>query len=170
MPTMTKPTPQALRMSFAIALPPLHRAYRAAADKAVAHVGLSQALAWPVVFLGRLGGDVRPGVLAEALGIEAPSLARSLDQLVDSGLAERREDPNDRRAKILNLTPAGHAARDQIEAALHEMRDRVFDGVSEKDLATCLRVFAQLGKRVDCTLPVVPGLQEGDDAASSTQA
>ncbi|RRS03320.1 MarR family transcriptional regulator [Aquabacterium soli] len=155
-------------MSFAIALPPLHRAYRAAADKAVAHVGLSQALAWPMVFLGRLGGDVRPGVLADALGIEAPSIARSVEQLLESGLAERRDDPQDRRAKILNLTPAGHAARDQIEAALDQMRDSVFDGISDKDLATCLRVFATIGQRVGCAMPVVPGLQGDDEIPSST--
>lgn len=167
---MNKPTSQALRMSFAIALPPLHRAYRAAADRAVAHVGLSQALAWPMVFLGRLGGDVRPGVLADALGIEAPSLARSVEQLIEQGLAERHDDPQDRRAKILNLTPAGHAARDQIEAALDQMRDSVFEGISDKDLATCLRVFAKLGQRVGSAIPVVPGLQGDDEHPSSTGA
>jgi MarR family transcriptional regulator, transcriptional regulator for hemolysin len=166
---MNKPTPQALRMSFAIALPPLHRAYRAAADRAVAHVGLSQALAWPMVFLGRLGGDVRPGVLADALGIEAPSLARSVEQLIENGLAERRDDPQDRRAKILNLTASGHAARDQIEAALDQMRDSVFEGISDKDLATCLRVFSTIGQRVGCAMPVVPGLQADDSQTPSPQ-
>lgn len=155
-----------LRMRFAIALPPLQRAYRAAADKAVAHVGLSHALAWPIVFLGRLGESVRQGALAEAIGIEAPSLTRSLDQLVEAGLAERHEDPQDRRARILRLTPAGQAARNQIEAALKDLRATTFDGISAQDLDTCLRVFGILAQRVGCTLPEVPRMPEDDTLAS----
>ena len=85
----------------------LSRAYRGAADKALADYGLSQATAWPVILAGRLGDGVRQGALAEALGVEGPSLVRVLDQLVAAGLMERREDPHDRRAKTLHLTEAG---------------------------------------------------------------
>lgn len=46
----------------------LSRAYRGAADKALADYGLSQATAWPVILAGRLGDGVRQGALAEALG------------------------------------------------------------------------------------------------------
>jgi MarR family transcriptional regulator for hemolysin len=87
-------------------------------------------------------------VLAEALGIEGPSLVRSLDQLVEAGYVERREDPADRRAKTLHLTPAGEAACEPIEAALSLMRAGLFEGVSDEDLAACLRVFAVLEERL----------------------
>ena len=50
----------------------LSRAYRGAADKALADYGLSQATAWPVILAGRLGDGVRQGALAEALGVEGP--------------------------------------------------------------------------------------------------
>jgi len=163
---MARTTLPTLRMRFAVALPPLQRAYRAAADKAVAHVGLSQAQAWPIVFMGRLGDAVRQGTLAEAIGIEAPSLARSLDQLVEAGLAERHDDPQDRRARILSLTPAGQAARDKIEAALKELRTATLEGVSAQDLETCLRVFGVLSQRLGCALPEVPHLPEDDAPAS----
>lgn len=144
-------------MSFGMTLPPMTRAYRAAVDKAVAHIGLSQALGGPLLMLGRLGGGtMRQGMLADALGIEAPSLARTLDQLVDAGLAERREDPADRRAKTLHLTETGNAARDKIEAVLNEMRTGLFDGISDRDLSVCLRVFATLSERLGSTIPVVP--------------
>jgi MarR family transcriptional regulator for hemolysin len=145
-------------MKFGMALPKLQRTYRAAADKVVAPVGVSQALAFPLAMLGRLAGagDVRQSTLADALGIEAPSLARSLDQLVDAGLAERRDDPADRRAKTLHLTAAGNAARDQIEARLHDMRAALFDGISDDDIHACLRVFAQLGQRLGSAMPEMP--------------
>lgn len=135
-------------MSVTSLLATLQRGYRSAADKAVAHVGLSQAMAWPLVMIGRLGDGVRAGTLAETLAIEGASLVRPLDQLADAGLIERREDAADRRAKGLFMTAAGLAARDQIEHALHELRAELFGGVSDEDLAACLRVFGSLETRV----------------------
>jgi MarR family transcriptional regulator for hemolysin len=122
----------------------IHRAYRAAADKALADYGLSQATAWPVISAGRLGDGVRQGVLAEAMGVEGPSLVRVLDQLVAQGLIERREDAVDRRAKTLHLTAAGHALRERVEAMLVELRRRLFADVDEADLEACIRVFDSL--------------------------
>ena len=122
----------------------LSRAYRGAADKALADYGLSQATAWPVILAGRLGDGVRQGALAEALGVEGPSLVRVLDQLVAAGLMERREDIHDRRAKTLHLTDAGHALRAQVEDVLVELRRRLFNGVDEADLEACMRVFGAL--------------------------
>ena len=164
----TQSTPQLTReqslMRLGTSLATLQRGYRAAADKAVAHVGVSQTLAYPIVMLGRMNGDVRQGVLAEALGIEGPSLVRSVDQLVEAGLVERREDPADRRAKTLHLTEAGKAVCEPIEAALTLMRVSLFEGVSDADVAACLRVFAvleeRMGVRTVQSLPPPPS-QEG---------
>ncbi len=127
------------------------RAYKSMADKVASEYSLSQATALPVLILGRLGQDgVRPGVLAEALGLEASSLVRVIDLLIDSGLIERREDPQDRRAKILKLTEDGTARAAQMEAALLPFRRGVFDGLDPADIAACLRVLrhveAQTGK------------------------
>ena len=149
---MTKPTAavarQQNRMAFGATLQVMSRAYKAAADKAVGHIGLSQAMAWPLVMIGRLGSGIRPGALADVLAIESASLVRQLDQLAEAGLVERREDAVDRRAKTLHLTAAGGRARARIEASLDAMRDEMFAGVSDADLAACLRVFAALDERL----------------------
>ena len=126
----------------------LQRGYRAAADRAVAHVGLSQAMAWPLVMVSRKGDGIRAGTLADLLAIEAASLVRPLEQLADAGLIERREEASDRRAKGLYLTPAGQEACTKIEKALHELRAELFDGVADEDLAACLRVLSGLEARV----------------------
>ena len=141
-------TRQQTRMVFGASLAVVSRGYQAAADKAVVHMGLSQAMAWPLVMIGRLGNGIRPGVLADVLAIEGASLVRQLDQLVEAGLVERREDTVDRRAKTLHLTPAGMRARAKIEASLVAMRDLMFSDVSDADLAACLRVFAALDERL----------------------
>jgi MarR family transcriptional regulator for hemolysin len=143
-------------MKFGVGLATLQRAYRAAADKAVAHVGISHALAWPLISIGRLGGGVRPGAVAESLGIESASVVRSIEQLVQAGLAERHDDPADGRAKTLHLTEAGHEAWEQIEASLDALRSEVFAGVPDADIAACLRVFDTLGLRLGCAVPELP--------------
>jgi MarR family transcriptional regulator for hemolysin len=156
---MSTPPPsnrRALLTKFGVGLSKLQRAYRAAADRAVAHVGLSHALAWPLMSIGRLGDGVRPGVVADSLGIESASVVRSIEQLVEAGLAERQADPADGRAKTLHLTDAGHAAWEQIEDALDGLRAELFAGVPDADLAACLRVFDQLGRSLGCGLPELP--------------
>lgn len=135
-------------MALTTLLAILQRGYRAAADKAVAHVGVSQAMAWPLVMIGRMGDGVRAGALAELLNIEGASLVRPLDQLADAGLIERREEASDRRAKGLHMTTAGQEATSKIEKALHVLRADLFDGVDDDDLAACLRVLAVLESRV----------------------
>lgn len=120
------------------------RAYRSVADHALSDLDLSQATAWPIVMIGRLGEGVRQGALAEALAIEGPTLVRVLDQLVASGLMLRQEDPTDRRAKTLHLTEAGRALREKVETVLIHVRRRVFDGIDEADVGAFLRVLDAL--------------------------
>jgi MarR family transcriptional regulator for hemolysin len=98
-------------------------------------------------------------VLADMLAIEGASLVRQLDQLVEAGLVERREDTIDRRAKTLHLTPAGTRARAKIEASLDALRLDLFQGVADADLDACLRVFAALDARLGLSLrPLLQGI------------
>jgi DNA-binding MarR family transcriptional regulator len=53
--------------------------------------------------------------LGEYMDISAPAASQLVDRLVQHGLVERTEDPNDRRAKQLALTPKG---RELIETGL----------------------------------------------------
>ena len=127
------------------------RAYKSMADKVASQYSLSQATALPVLILGRLGQDgVRPGVLADALGLEPSSLVRVVDLLIENGLIERHDDPQDRRAKLLQLTQDGTTRAAQMEEALIPFRRSVFDGLAPADIDACLRVLthvqAQIGK------------------------
>ncbi|MBP0613984.1 MarR family winged helix-turn-helix transcriptional regulator [Jiella mangrovi] len=103
---------------------------------------VSEACAHPLVAVGRLGDGVRQGALAEEVGMEGPSLVRLLDQLCQSGLVERREDPADRRAKTLWLTMRGRAVMESIETDLVAFRALVLKDVPLDDIKATLRVFA----------------------------
>jgi MarR family transcriptional regulator for hemolysin len=122
----------------------LARVYRREVDRSVREHGLSDARALPVLQIARAGGGMRQGVLAEELGMEGPSLVRLLDQICAAGLVERRDDPSDRRAKTLHVTPAGLELAAVIEGLLKDLRERLTPQVSDEDLAASLRVFAAL--------------------------
>ncbi|EJL27522.1 transcriptional regulator [Caulobacter sp. AP07] len=128
--------------AFAGGLLRLARIYRREIDRALAEHGLSDARAMPVLQIARAGGGMRQGVLAEELGVEGPSLVRILDQVCAAGLVERRDDPKDRRAKTLHLTPEGQALAAVVEDAVQEVRARLLAGVGDADLAATVRTFA----------------------------
>jgi MarR family transcriptional regulator for hemolysin len=122
----------------------LTRGYRAAADRVAAQFGLSHATAWAVVVIHRAPEGARPGAVAEALEIEPSSLVRLIDQLIAAGLVLREDDPADRRAKRLRLTPAGQDIAQALEDALVLLRRRLLGEVAEADLLATLRVLDTL--------------------------
>lgn len=123
------------------------RQWRRVANAVAEMHGISDATALPLVLIGRMEGDPRQNALAEAVGIEGPSLVRLLDQLEKVGLVLRKEDPLDRRAKVLSLTPAGKKIVTKMEADLTRLRETVFADVSAADLEASMRVFTVIQNR-----------------------
>lgn len=66
-------------MELMITMTQVSRAYKAVCDRFASRFGLTQAIAWPIVAISRLGDGVRPGVIADAVGIE-PSFCRQTDR------------------------------------------------------------------------------------------
>lgn len=56
--------------------------------------------------------------LAEANGVDAPYATLIVDKLETHGLVERHPHPDDRRRKLVTLTPAGHDAITTADAIL----------------------------------------------------
>ena len=125
------------------------RRWRKLAQVALADHDISQARASALVWVHRLGGGVRQITLASYIGIEGTSLVRLLDELGAAGLLVRKDDPHDRRAKTIWLTPAGVRLAEEAEKVLAELRDRVLDGVSEADLDATIRVCQVLHRAAD---------------------
>jgi DNA-binding MarR family transcriptional regulator len=73
--------------------------------------------------------------LAEALLADPPYVTLIVDDLEEHGLVERRPHPQDRRAKIVSLTPAGHAAAAEADRIMGEppaaLRDLPADELAE---------------------------------------
>ena len=141
----------ATRMAMSQGMLQMSRAYRAAADQMLAELGLSQATAWPIIIIKRLGEGVRQKDVAEELGIEAPSLVRLLDQLEAGGLAIRKLDPEDGRSKTLYLTNAGKRIANDIDKLLLSFRRKIFNGVSKDDADAFLRVLDAIRNNAGAT-------------------
>lgn len=66
--------------------------------------------------------------ISEKFDITAAAASQLTEKLVQGGYIERAEDPNDRRAKLIQLTPKG---MDLIEAGIKE-RYRWMDEITSK--------------------------------------
>ena len=124
------------------------RLYRQGVDEALSGLGLSDALALPVVVLGRRPEGIRQNQLADELGVEGPSLVRLLDRLVGDGLVERREDPADRRAKLVTLTEEGRRHSERAAKALDAYRAALLEGAGADDIQAALRLLRALQDRL----------------------
>jgi MarR family transcriptional regulator, transcriptional regulator for hemolysin len=85
-----------------------------------------------------------PGVsqrqLAASLGIEGPTLTHHLDRLASDGLIERVRNPADRRVSYVEVTPAGRAHLDRVEAFV-EIQDKEFRSMFTEDEAAALALL-----------------------------
>jgi DNA-binding MarR family transcriptional regulator len=71
-------------------------------------------------------GPHRVGDLARELGVNQSNASRLVDRMVAQGLVRRSTDPADRRASIVEPTPAGHRVLEAVaEHRLRELRSVV---------------------------------------------
>jgi DNA-binding MarR family transcriptional regulator len=79
-----------------------------------------------VSLLSRLYYQGQCGVtdIADHLAVTSPAASQMVERLVQQGLLERNEDPNDRRAKQIALSPPGRQLiQDSIEARVRWMAE-----------------------------------------------
>jgi DNA-binding MarR family transcriptional regulator len=82
--------------------------------------------------------------LADILEIKPITLARLLDKLQESGLIERRRNPDDRRAFRLYLTRSAHGVLQKILAIGAATRGDANQDISTSDLEMLFSVLSRL--------------------------
>ena len=130
-----------LHMNISSAMVVASRHWRKVCQTTLVNFGISEACAVPLLMIGRLGEGVRQVTVAQAAGMESPSLVRLLDQLCQAGYVCRTEDPHDRRAKCLSLTDSGRVLVQAVEVELVRLRREVLQGIDTADLEAALRVI-----------------------------
>jgi DNA-binding MarR family transcriptional regulator len=89
-------------------------------------------------------GEVRSTAVAERTGLSRPVVSRRIAGLVEAGYVRTTPDPDDGRAALLALAPAGRRLLDGLDAqgdAVFDDVTSVFDGQELRDLARLLARF-----------------------------
>jgi len=94
--------------------------------------------------------------VAKRIGIEGPTLTRTLDMLEADGLVERLADPKDRRNKHMRLTQAGYEALADMFKVTQRLRKHLVSGIAGSEIAATSRFLELLVDRIESGM-CVPG-------------
>ncbi|WP_329213350.1 MarR family transcriptional regulator [Streptomyces sp. NBC_01485] len=87
---------------------------------------------------------LRPGELAQRLGVEASHVTRTVQQLQKSGYVTRVPDPQDGRAQRIELTDTGRAAVDQVRDAGARGMQQALSDWSPEELRRLATLFHRM--------------------------
>jgi len=97
--------------------------------------------------------NARPGVtmnqLADFTTVDRTTLTRTLDQMVEERLVERRDDARDRRAVRLHLTSHGRETFETILPLVIGENERATHGIAAGELAQFGRTLRRMVRNLD---------------------
>ena len=97
-----------------------------------------------LVLVPLLAGGRRASDLADRLGVSRQAVAQVVAVLEAGGLVERRDDPDDARAKLIVLTAAGRAALRDVRAENQALERHWAGLIGEERLGEFRRTLADL--------------------------
>ena len=84
-----------------------------------------------IVEIGR-AKEISLNELAELLGLDKSTMSRTINKLVDSGLAIRELHPDDRRYVAIKLTYEGIKIFNSIEGTMEQYYQSIFSSIPEE--------------------------------------
>jgi DNA-binding MarR family transcriptional regulator len=137
--------PKPRRDDLAAMLHPLLRDLVAAELPILAAHDLSM---WGYVVLNALDrSPVRTQTaLAEAIGADKTRIIGTLDELQQRSYIERRPDPDDRRVRLLDITPAGRAVKNAVQSDIQRGEERWLAELTGEERNVFLRVLERLAR------------------------
>ncbi len=130
---------------FAMDLAHLSRAWRAELDRRLVDTGLSQARWLVLLQLVRNTGEApTQRELASWIGIESPTLARTLDALEAMNMVQRQPCAIDRRIKRVLLTEEARQVAIKIDEIAGRLRTEAFKQIAPEDIKFCQTVFKRV--------------------------
>ena len=137
---------KATRPDLAEMLVDLARKTVAAEQPVLAAHGLSM---WGYIVLSALDrSPIRTqAALAEAIGADKTRIIPTLDELQEQGHIERIPDPDDRRARLLEITESGRSIKYAVQVAIQRGEEHWLGQLSADERDVFLRVLQQLSGR-----------------------
>lgn len=94
-------------------------------------------------------GPLRLAELAQIEAVSAPATTRTVAELEIRGLVQRESDPDDGRAALIDVTPAGAAAIVQARAVRTEVVAGLLSTLSPDELAVVAAALPALERVLD---------------------
>lgn len=92
--------------------------------------------------------SARPGLdqtsLAQEVGLDRSTTADVVKRLAERGLIERRQHPTDKRARQVDLTPAGRAMVASLRVGMARAQDRMLEPLQPAERALFMQWLAIL--------------------------
>lgn len=85
--------------------------------------------------------------LADAIGADKTRIIPTLDELQEQGYIDRIPDPDDRRARLLEITESGRSIKNTVQAAIQHGEERWLGQLATDDRDVFLRALQQLSGR-----------------------
>lgn len=126
----------------------MSRLWRRELDARLKPLGLSTARWVALVNLNAHPEGMTQNALALRVGIKGPTLVRQLDQLEADGWVERRDNPADRRVKLVCLTPKAKPALKAIATIGRKLRAELMEGVDERRVTAAVALLEHLKERL----------------------
>ena len=117
----------------------LVRQWRAVNDERLKPLGLTQSR-WITLSHLKYEDGMQQHQLARLVGVESPSLVRTLDGLESLNMVERRPCENDRRGKTVHLTDTVSGLMTDMDQVLDDTRAQVLAGLSAQEISEFIRL------------------------------
>jgi DNA-binding MarR family transcriptional regulator len=105
--------------------------------------------------------------LCDQLDVDPSNLVTMLNKLESGGLLERTRDVADRRRHIVTITAAGRGRRDEADAAVSAVEERLLDGLSARQRSTLRTLLLSIDER---TAPDWAGADQAPAPEAATPA
>ncbi|SEP54897.1 MarR family winged helix-turn-helix transcriptional regulator [Thalassovita taeanensis] len=85
--------------------------------------------------------DVDQATLAGMIAHDRVTMGAVLDRLQNKGLVQRQISPHDRRARVIRLTDAGHAALSRADPIVWALQTDILAGLTPEERTTFLHLL-----------------------------
>ncbi len=109
------------------------RAVRRLFDQRASTIGVTRSQ-WRVLARLKREPGLKQVELAERLDMEPITLCRIVDRLEEAGLVERKTDPTDRRAWLLELTAKADPVVKQLRGLARDIAGEAMNGIEQQEL------------------------------------
>ncbi len=86
-------------------------------------------------------GIMKLAQIADRLDVEPPLVTALIDRLEKKGFVSRDYHPQDKRAKIISITPKGVKTVKYIEPEVKKIMRKLLNGVSHQDLIVYIKIL-----------------------------